>query len=1177
MHRFSCPRILSRLTLAWLVLAGATVAFAQKQLPSEAELPARTPKAELPSESLLPGQSPGGPGRALPSERALPVALQDDPPEAPNQDAGPRVWLRLSLPGHTAPVRTLAFTRDAARLWSGGEDKEAHLWQAAPAGRQPWLHQGVARWDVTRSALSGRIYALAAAPGWVAMGGSRAYGNRGDILLFDPASGKRVAVLGRAEDGHQRTITALAFSNDGQRLASADEDGRLLLWTRDAASGVWSHQEINPTDQQAGLSLPANARNFFPIAWRDNQHLLVPKHLGAEAVQGRSYLKWAIEEIDVAAKTRRLLPLRGKLGVHWNGVTAIAAAADGRRVFTADKTGLMYAWDLEKGALTPTSHDRMVTALASSPTGERLLVGLDTMKGQAQGRVEWWSVPESGAPRREQSRATTGTTYAVAISLDGQQAAYADSAQVRIGGPRSPLEDWYASDIQAAPPTDVVFEKADGDEYRLGVAFGPDAPRLVFDPQQLQLEASDASAPIAPAAAYQGDWELDVVADEAGRYFLKRDGKRMAYLPWTGAAARPRSWCWTPDQQGRPFAIAVNVSSDGVIHVLRLAEEGPAPVIRRFRGHQSSIHAMSLAPDRRYLATASQDRSVGLWKVEGLAEAEPSINLWGAKWQADERVVAAVEVADDGPLFHRDIRSGDQLQRITWFEVEGETQQEATTPADIMAVLSRTDELMPTFYFRRNQNALPPMQMHSAWNATANFFVAPQQREWAYWTPRGYYDASFNGHKLFGWQVNRDRDTDPEFFLAARFRERLERPGLMSRLLREGSLQRALDSAAANASQASADVSALAANQPRIEILAPAADAVADGDNIKVRVRISTPAGQQLAPPKVFANGVAAGPGRLVAEQRLADGGPFAQQYEYQWTAPLPNDASIRLQVLAATTDEAVAAAERTLPRTLKSPRRQPRLFLISAGVSRYREGIPRLDYAAHNADAFGAALASGAAALYKTNDLLLQDEAVTGPMWRVLSQQTAEDLREDVTPDDLLVFYLSGHGVRDEATNQYYYLGANARFADVVAGKYQDCLSFADFANFADLPCRKLAILDTCHSGAVQQLRQRHLKSALRSLQDDLVLTLTASEGHEEAFEIPALQMGQFTYHLVQALQGKADLEGDQDGIVTLAEAANYVQYHVPADAPNKTIQHPTFGPSELKDLVQIPLVKGW
>jgi uncharacterized caspase-like protein len=178
--------------------------------------------------------------------------------------------------------------------------------------------------------------------------------------------------------------------------------------------------------------------------------------------------------------------------------------------------------------------------------------------------------------------------------------------------------------------------------------------------------------------------------------------------------------------------------------------------------------------------------------------------------------------------------------------------------------------------------------------------------------------------------------------------------------------------------------------------------------------------------------------------------------------------------------------------------------------------------------------------------------------------------------PDDLLVVFLSGHGVRDDVNDRYYFVTAEAEFAAIRAQQYADCLSFEDFSALANIPCRKLLILDTCHSGAVQPLRQDTLKSALRALQDDIVVTFTASEGAQEAVEEGQRQLGRFTFRLLEALQGSADAgnEGNRDGLVSLNEVAHYVRQKVVEDSRRGQVdQFPTAGPADLFEYLDLPL----
>jgi uncharacterized caspase-like protein len=204
-----------------------------------------------------------------------------------------------------------------------------------------------------------------------------------------------------------------------------------------------------------------------------------------------------------------------------------------------------------------------------------------------------------------------------------------------------------------------------------------------------------------------------------------------------------------------------------------------------------------------------------------------------------------------------------------------------------------------------------------------------------------------------------------------------------------------------------------------------------------------------------------------------------------------------------------------------------------------------------------------------------LVDTDATRPLWRVFAQNAAEQLYQTVSPDDLVIMYLCGHGLRDRRTNQWYFVTADARYSDLMNDRYADCIAFSDLAALSKLPCRKLAILDSCHSGAVQPLmRSGDLKSALRFLQNDVVLTLTASEGDEEAAEQRETRLGRFTATLVDALNGAADRVGNGDGTVSLNEVIDYVSRRVSEESEQEGMpQHPTASPSYLLRTLQLPL----
>ncbi len=155
----------------------------------------------------------------------------------------------------------------------------------------------------------------------------------------------------------------------------------------------------------------------------------------------------------------------------------------------------------------------------------------------------------------------------------------------------------------------------------------------------------------------------------------------------------------------------------------------------------------------------------------------------------------------------------------------------------------------------------------------------------------------------------------------------------------------------------------------------------------------------------------------------------------------------------------------------------------------------------------------------------MLTNQAVTPKKWR----ETVEQLKtsfQDARPDDLIVFFLAGHGLVDEKTRKYYFVGHDFKLSDLEKGVYSDCLSWDDFRWLGDIPCRKLVMLDTCYSGAIQPPRAGDLKNAVRQLQDDVVFTVTAATGEQRSAEKASWKHGAFTKCLLEALAGDGPTE---------------------------------------------------
>jgi tetratricopeptide (TPR) repeat protein len=160
---------------------------------------------------------------------------------------------------------------------------------------------------------------------------------------------------------------------------------------------------------------------------------------------------------------------------------------------------------------------------------------------------------------------------------------------------------------------------------------------------------------------------------------------------------------------------------------------------------------------------------------------------------------------------------------------------------------------------------------------------------------------------------------------------------------------------------------------------------------------------------------------------------------------------------------------------------------------------------------------------------------------------------------DDLLVFYFSGHGVKDE--NGHLYLAVKDTELPLLAGTSIEApyiTAQMDGSNSR----RQVLILDCCHSGAFALgakgggAQSVGIGPAFEGRGYGHVV-LTATDSTQYAWEgdqiIGESDKSVFTHYLLQGLKtGEAD--GNGDGVITIDELYEYVFDHVVRETPKQT-----------------------
>ncbi|MBD2560947.1 ribosome assembly protein 4 [Nostoc linckia FACHB-391] len=421
-------------------------------------------------------------------------------------------------------------------------------------------------------------------------------------------------------EGHSREVFSVAYSPDGQHLASASDDKTIKIW--DVSSG------------QLLKTLTGHSSVVFSVAYSPNgQHL-------ASASWDNTIKIWDVSSGQL------LKTLTGHSSPPWS----IAYSPNGQQLASASDDKTIKIWDVSSGQLlkTLTGHSSLVRSVAYSPNGQRLASASDDKT------IKIWDV-SSGQLFKTLTGHSSGV-ISVAYSPNGQQLASASfDTTIKI---------WDVSSGQ------LLKTLTGHSSMVMSVAYSPDGQHLasasydktikiwdVSSGQLLKTLTGHSSVVFSVAYSPNGQQLASASYEKTIKIWDFSSGQPLKTL--TGHSSPVISVAYSPD--GQHLASA---SDDKTIKIWNFSSGQP---LKTLTGHSSPVRSVAYSPNGQQLASASYDKTIKIWDF---SSGQPLKTLTGHS--SPVRSVAyspngqqLASASDDKTIKIWDVSSGQLLKTLT--------------------------------------------------------------------------------------------------------------------------------------------------------------------------------------------------------------------------------------------------------------------------------------------------------------------------------------------------------------------------------------------------------------------------------------------------------------------------------------------------------------------------------